>query len=83
MSTRRLKPKAIVNRPWNAANDNKSGQTSKFWNSRFARDLSTEEIRQIKENVVGFFATLGEWSKAEMLVAANDNLKTGGVRDES
>jgi hypothetical protein len=28
--------------------------------------LSREDARQIAENVTGFFAILGEWSRAEM-----------------
>jgi hypothetical protein len=82
VSTRQLRAKLILGGPSNAANDNESDWTSKFWAPRFARDLSTEEVRQIKENVVGFFAILTEWASTEKLVAGNDNRGTHMVLDE-
>jgi hypothetical protein len=56
-----------------AANDNLIDQTIALWQSRFQRDLSREDARQIVENVTGFFNILTEWSRAEVSVPANDN----------
>jgi hypothetical protein len=39
------------------------------------RDLSCEDARQIINNIVGFFAILADWSRAEMRVPANDIAK--------
>ena len=74
--------------PSNAANDNLIDHTRKVWSPRFGRDLSPENARQMIENATGFFAILTEWSRAEMLVPANDlaNLLTSAadeVSDES
>jgi hypothetical protein len=55
-----------------ATNDNLIEQTRRLWRSRFGRDVSCEDARQITENVTGFFAVLAEWSHAERR-AANDN----------
>ena len=57
-----------------AANDNLIDQTLEFWQPRLRRDLSCEDARQIVENVVGFFDVLAAWSRAEMLVPANDTI---------
>ena len=48
----------------NAANDNLIDRTREVWKPRLGRDLSREDVRQIAENVTGFFAILAEWSRA-------------------
>jgi hypothetical protein len=59
-----------------AANDNLKdeliGRTHEVWQPRLGRDLSSEDARQIAENVTGFFAILAEWSRAELPAPAND-----------
>jgi hypothetical protein len=68
-------------KPPNAANDNLIHRTISLWQSRARRDLSTEDARQITENIIGFFTILSEWSRSEMSRAANDNtlhVKAGG-----
>jgi hypothetical protein len=57
-----------------AVNDNLIERTQQFWTPRLRRDLSREDARQLVENVTGFFAILAEWSQAERLSAANDNV---------
>ena len=52
-------------------NDKLIDQTREVWSPRLGRDLSREDARQIAENVTGFFSLLAEWSRAEMLTAAN------------
>jgi hypothetical protein len=54
------------------ANDNLIDRTRQVWQPRLGRDVSGEDARQIAENVTGFFAILGEWSRAEMPFPAND-----------
>jgi hypothetical protein len=54
------------------ANDNLVEKTRRLWRSHIGRDVSSEDARQIAENVTGFFAILAEWSHAERR-AANDN----------
>jgi hypothetical protein len=51
--------------------DNLIRRTRQVWQPRLGRDLSREDARQITENLTGFFALLAEWSRAEMLTAAN------------
>jgi hypothetical protein len=46
--------------------------TGEVWKPRLGRDLSPEEVRQIVENVTGFFAILIEWSRVEIPAPAND-----------
>jgi hypothetical protein len=65
-----------------AANDNLTERTCEVWRPRLGRDLSREDARNIRENVVSFFAILSEWARAEMLVPANDNGKPDQVCDE-
>jgi hypothetical protein len=60
-------------KPSNASNDNLIDRTLTVWQSRLDRDLSRENAREIVENVIGFFSILAEWSRAERLVATNDN----------
>ncbi len=55
-----------------AANINLFERTRKVWQPRAGRDLSDEDVRQIAENVTGFFAILAEWSRLEMPMPAND-----------
>jgi hypothetical protein len=48
--------------------------------------MTREEVRQITENVTGFFDILAEWSQAERSEAGNDSAESyqaatgGGVR---
>ena len=49
--------------------------TIALWQPRASRELSREDARQIAENVVGFFDVLAAWSRAEMLVPANDTIE--------
>ena len=58
-------------KPSHPANDNLIDRTREIWKPRLGRDLSREDARQITENLTGFFALLAEWSRAEMLTAAN------------
>jgi hypothetical protein len=74
-------------KPSHAANDKLTDRTRQVWQPRVARDLTREDARQIAENVAGFFAILGEWSRAEMPVPANEMGKpstsdAGEVRHE-
>lgn len=39
--------------------------TLKVWQPRLERQLTSEDARQIVENVTGFFAILGRWSQLE------------------
>lgn len=58
-----------------AANDNQGRQvarTREVWQPRLGRDLTSEDARQILQNVTGFFGLLAEWRRAEKLAAAND-----------
>ena len=54
------------------ANDNLLRSTSQVWQPRLGCDLSSEDARQIAENVAGFFSLLAEWSRADTPAAAND-----------
>jgi hypothetical protein len=67
-----------------AANDNDAGmqiaRTRQIWQPRIGRDLTNEDVRQIAENVTGFFAVLAEWSHAERR-AANDNKEPSKSHD--
>jgi hypothetical protein len=62
-----------------AANDNLKDElirrTCEVWQPRLGRDPSGEEVRQIAENVTGFFTVLAEWSRVEMPAPANDTGK--------
>jgi hypothetical protein len=58
-----------------AANDNLVDRTRQLWQPRLGRDPSREDVRQIAENVTGFFNILAEWSRAEMSAPANDTGK--------
>ncbi len=66
-------------KPVHAANDNLKdeliGRTREVWQPRLGRDLSSDDARQIAENVTGFFSTLTEWSRAERPSPANDTGK--------
>jgi hypothetical protein len=76
-------------KPSHAANDNLIDRTRQVWQPRLGRDLSREDARQIVENITGFFAILGEWSRAETPGPANDSgepaetTTSGDVRHES
>jgi hypothetical protein len=74
--------------PSHPANDNLINRTREVWSLRVGRDLTGEDARQIVENIVGFFATLSEWSRVEIPAPANDTTKSApsdprDVRDES
>ena len=64
-------------KPSHTANDNLKddlvGYAQRVWQPRLGRNLSREEVREITENLTGFFALLAEWSRAEGPTAANDN----------
>ena len=64
-------------KPSHAANDNLKNdlrqRTRQVWQPRIGRDLSSEDARQIVENVSGFFAVLADWSRFEGTIPANDN----------
>ena len=64
-------------KPSHSANDNLKNdlrqRTRKVWQPRIGRDLSSEDARQIVENVSGFFAVLADWSRLEGTIPANDN----------
>jgi hypothetical protein len=55
-----------------AANDNLVHRTREVWKPRLERDLGPEDVRQMVENVTGFFAILIEWSRVEIPAPAND-----------
>jgi hypothetical protein len=38
---------------------------SDFWQSKAKQSLTTEDQRQIKENLAGFFNILNDWQKKE------------------
>lgn len=59
-------------KPSHAANDNLNVRARKVWQPRSGRDLTDEDVRQIAENVTGFFSILADWSRAEMPKPAND-----------
>jgi hypothetical protein len=69
-------------KPLHAANDNLIDQTRQVWQPRLGRDLCHDDVRQIKENVVGFFSILAEWSRAEMPAPANDTGRPPASGDE-
>ena len=60
-------------KPPHVANDNLIDRTREVWEPRFGRNLSCEDVRQIAEDVTGFFSILIEWARTDMLIAANDN----------
>lgn len=64
------------------ANDNLIGRTRRVWQPRLGRDLSGEDVRQITENVTGFFALLAEWARAELPTPANDTGKPDASENE-
>jgi hypothetical protein len=70
--------KSLVRVP-SAANDNLINHTIGLWQSRYRRTLSHEDIRQIVENVTGFFSILHDWSRAEKPPRAKDNRERSGV----
>jgi hypothetical protein len=75
-------------KPSHPPNDHLIERTREVWKPRLGRDLRLEDARQIAANVTGFFAILAEWSRAEMLIPANDTAKTstsdaGEARHES
>lgn len=59
-------------KPSQVANDNLIGRTRQIWRSRFGRDLTDEDARQVTQNITGFFSVLAEWSRAKMPTPAND-----------
>jgi hypothetical protein len=69
-------------KPSHATNDNLIDRTRQVWQPRIGRDLSREDVRQIAENVTGFFVLLAEWSRAEMPAPANDTGKPAAADEE-
>ena len=69
-------------KPSHAANHNLIDRTRQVWQPRLGRDISSEDARQIAENVTGFFAILAEWSRAEMPIPANDTGKSTASDEE-
>jgi hypothetical protein len=69
-------------KPLHAANDNLIDQTRQVWQPRLGRDLSHEDAKQIKDNVVGFFSILAEWSISETAAPANDRGESDSSGDE-
>jgi hypothetical protein len=47
--------------------------TRQVWQPRLGRDLNCEDVRQITENLTGFFTVLAKWSQAEGVTAADEN----------
>jgi hypothetical protein len=75
-------------KPPHVANDNLIDRTREVWEPRFGRNLSCEDVRQIAEDVTGFFAILAEWSRAQLPIPVNDDSKSsnsdgGEMRHES
>lgn len=68
-------------KPSNAANDNLIDRTIETWQPRHDRDLSSEDARQIVENVTGFFSILAEWARAEIPEPVNATGKPGEAND--
>ncbi len=50
-------------------------RTLDLWQSRSRRELNGEDVRQITENMVGFFRILMEWEQKEKLSEEKKNLK--------
>jgi chemotaxis regulatin CheY-phosphate phosphatase CheZ len=73
-------------KPSHAANDNLKHElierTRQVWQRRLDSDLSSDDARQIAENIAGFFSVLAEWSRAEMPSPANDTNKTDSSESE-
>ncbi len=73
-------------KPSHAANDNLNdeliGSAREFWQPRIGRNLTDEDVRQIAENVTGFFSILAEWARAETPIPANDTGKSPGSNSE-
>lgn len=46
-----------------------------FWQPLASRSLTTEDARQILENLRGFFEVLDEWDRAEQRAARSDRQK--------
>lgn len=51
-------------------------RTLKVWQTRCQRELTSEDTRQITENVVGFFRILSEWETKEKLLEGRNLKKT-------
>ena len=47
--------------------------TREVWEPRLGRDLTSEDVRQITENLTGFFALLAQWWRRGAGVAVNSN----------
>jgi hypothetical protein len=58
-------------KPSRATNDNQIDRIRKV--PRLGRDLTEEDVRQIAQNVTGFFGILAEWSRVKKVAAANDS----------
>ena len=51
--------------------------TVAVWQPRLRRPLSNEDVREITENITGFFAILAEWSRQEGSDGAETNTSGG------
>ena len=60
-------------------NNNLIDATLQVWQPRLQHDLTQEDARQIAENVVGFFAVLGEWSRFDRPIPANATRKPASL----
>ena len=47
--------------------------TRQVWQPRLGRDLNCEDLRQITENLTGFFTVLARWSRPERATQADEN----------
>ena len=52
-------------------------QTVAVWQPRLRRRLSSEDAREITENITGFFTILAEWSRQEGRDGAETNTSGG------
>jgi hypothetical protein len=57
----------------NNLKDDLTRYTRQVWQPRLGRDLNCEDLRQITENLTGFFTVLAEWSRTEGATAADEN----------
>jgi hypothetical protein len=63
------------------ATNKQIARTKKVWQPRLGRGVTDEEARQITHDVTGLFSVLADWSRAERLTAANDNITPGNSGD--
>ena len=46
--------------------NSQDGEYKTFWQSRSSKELNDEDIRQINENLTGFFSVLSQWKQNAM-----------------